>query len=108
MSKRLDAYQRGVEQFQRYLEMFLHEGIFPTSEDIQSEWSSIDSLRSIPYSFIPPTNPLDPSSGYIVLFGEEYDRYDDQFPTSIRIFLLSSELDNSKDINQFITMQKIE
>jgi hypothetical protein len=108
MSKRIDAYRKGLERFFQFTELYLAQGTIPPPEDIDAELKSIDALRSIEYAVMVPERPIENKAGFIALIGEEYTRYDDALPSLLRICFLPDELDAPKEINRRMTMMPIE
>lgn len=108
MSKRIDAYNKGMKRLVSFMEIFLNEGEPPSAQQIDEEYRAIDSLRSIPYALHSPEAPIDPDNGFIVIIGESYERYDDALPVSLQICILPASMDSPKEINRFLTMLPIE
>lgn len=108
MSKKQEEYRNGLERLFQYLEIFLRERTIPTYEEIEAEWRATDGLRPIPHSIHLSSDTQAEEEGIIFLLGEEYERYDDQLPAAIRLFLLPANQDIPKEINRFLTLQPIE
>ncbi|MGC9326444.1 MAG: hypothetical protein ACP5I1_02305 [Candidatus Hinthialibacter sp.] len=86
----------------------MNDGELPSAQQIDDEYSAIDSLRNIPYELHAPETPIDVQEGFIVLIGEEYERYDDALPVMLQIRFLSASLDSPKEINRFLTLLPIQ
>lgn len=108
MSKRADIYRKGLDRFFQFAENYISQQPSPSLEEIDAEWKAIEGLRSIPYEVMAPVTSLKSPTGFIVLIGEEYIRYDDVLPSLIRICLLPEELDTPKEINRRMAMMPIE
>lgn len=108
MSKRIDTYRKGLERFFKFAEYYIVQQTSPPLEEIDAEWKSIDGLRSIPYEVMAPDTKTKAPTGFTIMIGEEYARYDDTLPSLIRICLLPNELDTPKEINRRMTMMPID
>lgn len=108
MSKRIEAYRKGLERFFQFAEYHLTQGTIPPPEDIDAELKSIESLRSMEYAVMVPEKPIQAEAGFIIMIGEEFTRYDDALPSLLRICFLPNELDTPKEINRRMTMMPIE
>lgn len=103
MGKRQQKYQDGFNRFCHFLEIFLKDNILPSESDIRGEYQAIESLRPLTLTIDQPTELFEASEPFFFLLCEEYERYDNIFPSGLILTILPLSMDSQKEINRFLT-----